>query len=85
MLSENKALFDDFRILHEKYSLNTAVFQAEYNEKGKQILEVIRKYEMMLCSQANSSSYGKYSSNLADKFWSEIRKEFPKINFIGVE
>jgi len=85
MLEENKRLFDEFKGIHDKYASNEETWQKEFNLKGEKVLEVIRIYEKELCSQSDMSQYSKYSSNLADKFWQEVRAYFPKIDFIGVE
>ncbi len=85
MLEYNKKIFDEFKKLHEKYENAPEKFQDEFNEKGEEILRIIRKYENLLCSSSENSGFGKYSSNLADKFWEQIRKYFPKIDFIGVK
>lgn len=85
MMEYNKKNFDEFKIIHDKYQNIPEKFQDEFNEKGEEILRIIRKYENLLCSSSETSGFGKYSSNLANKFWSLIRKSFPKIDFIGIK
>ncbi|HEX8965841.1 MAG TPA: hypothetical protein VF820_05415 [Patescibacteria group bacterium] len=85
MMEYNKKVFEDFKVLHDKYEKDQKKFQDEFNEKGEEILRIIRKYENLLCSSSENSGFGKYSSNLADKFWELIRKTFPKIDFIGIK
>ncbi|RJQ37913.1 hypothetical protein C4559_02910 [Candidatus Microgenomates bacterium] len=84
MLSQHKELFDEFKVIHNKYSLDQKKFQAEFNEKGQEVLDIIRKFENMLCSQSEGGKYGKFSTKLSEKFWEPIRKLFPKIDFVGV-
>lgn len=83
MLGENTELFENYRQLHEKYKLNE-VTQEEYNDSGKPILSLIREYEDRLCRQTESGGYSAYSGNLAEKFWEEIRREFPLVDRIGI-
>lgn len=85
MLENNKELFDEFRKIHDAYQHDSKTFQKEFNEKGEKILTVVRKYENMLCNHSEGGKYGKFSSNLSDKFWEAVRKYFPKIDFVGVE
>ncbi len=85
MVEQNKEQFTAFKQLHDKYAEDPITWQKEFNEEGPTILEIIRRYENMLCSKSESSSYGKFSSTLSDKFWTEIRVHFPKIDFIGME
>lgn len=84
MLNYNKEIFNEFKIIHDKYLLNPDKFKQEFNEKGEEILNIIRKYENMLCGKSESGKYGKFSSGLSDKFWQLIRFRFPKIDFVGV-
>ncbi|MBI2074827.1 MAG: hypothetical protein HYT83_03270 [Candidatus Levybacteria bacterium] len=84
MLASNKNLFDEFKKLHNKYATEPQKWQNEFNEKGQEILTIIRHYENMLCSQSEGGKYGIFSSKLAEKFWEEIRTHFPKIDFIGM-
>ncbi|MEK7521894.1 MAG: hypothetical protein AAB599_03815 [Patescibacteria group bacterium] len=85
MLTTEKSLFDEFREVHNRYFLNPKQTQDEFNEKGRKVQEVIRKYENILCGRSENTGYGAYSSSLAQKFQDEIRKIFPKIDFIGVK
>lgn len=85
MLEENKVLFDEFKQIHDKYMENPLEYKAEFNEKGARVVEVIRVYERNLCAQSNSGQYGKFSPNLAEKFWEAVRGYFPRIDFVGVK
>lgn len=84
MLEQNKELFDDFRQIHDRYALNPALYQKEFNEKGEEIQAVIRQYENRLCQSSENSGYGKFTTNLSDKFQEEIRAEFPEIDNLGL-
>lgn len=85
MLEHNEDLFADFQNIHDQYALDPKKYQTAFNDKGEEILGVIRKYENLLCGYSESGKYGKFSSNLSDKFWQAIRGKFPKIDFIGVK
>jgi len=85
MLEAHKEVFEVFKQIHDKYAISPEKFQKELNEKGQEVLEIIRRYENMLCSQSEGGKYGKFSSKLSEKFWEAIRKIFPKIDYIGLE
>lgn len=85
MLEANKDLFAAFQKIHDNYVLDSKKWQQELNEKGKPILLIIQKWENNLCAKSESGRYGKFSSNLSDKFWAEIRTLFPKIDYVGME
>lgn len=83
MLSSHKELFDAFKAVHQKYEADPQKWQTEFNEKGEEVLSVIRRYENMLCGHSENSGFGKYSSKLSEKFWTEIKSIFSKIDYIG--
>lgn len=85
MIDENLDLFGKFQDIHDQYVLNPAVLQLEYNEIGDRIVAIIRDWERRLCRESERGSYGKYSAILADKFWNLVRKDFSKIDFVGVK
>lgn len=85
MFEANKELFTAFQEIHDNYLSDDAGWQKQFNTQGEKVLSVIRDYERRLCLEMNRGQYSKYSSNLADKFWEEVRRHFPKIDFVGVE
>lgn len=85
MLEIHHDLFELFKQVHDKFALEPDKFRKEFNTEGEKILAIIRRYENQLCGKSESGKYGKFSPNLSDKFWQEIRTYFPKIDEIGVE
>ena len=85
MQDENKELFDNFTQVHDAFILNPDANKVRFNEVGHEVLDVIREYERILCGKTESGQYGKFSSNLSQKFWSEIRKVYRKIDFVGIQ
>lgn len=85
MVHDNKELFDDFQKVHDAYSLNVAENQAEFNEKGKAVMTVVKKYEDILCKRSEVNGFGEYTIKLAEKFQNEVRKHFPKIDEVGIK
>ena len=84
MMDENRKLFDDFGEIHLRYMRDPKAVQTEFNTKGEEVMEIIRKYENMLCRATEGGGYGKYSANLADKFHEIIKINFPRIDSIGL-
>ena len=85
MVSENKELFTNFKDIHDNYALNPPEWQKIFNEYGKEVVEIIREYERRLCANMATGKYGAFSANLSEKFWNEVKKIFPKIDFVGVK
>lgn len=84
MLKKHKELFIRFKITHDLYAGDPKTHKAEFNQQGKIIVEIIREYENLVCGKSENSGYGKFSSTLSDKFWGEVRKNYPRIDFVGI-
>jgi hypothetical protein len=83
MIDSNKEAFASFRIIHDEYALNPDINQEKYNKEGKEIIKIIKEWESKLCHQ-QEKTYSQYAGKLAEKFWDEIRKEYPMIDHIGI-
>ena len=84
MIDANRELFDAFARIHDKYEMDDTAWQNEFNIHGKKVVEVIHEWEQRLCQKQSGGQYGKFSKNLSDKFWDVVRKDFPKIDFVGI-
>ena len=84
MIERNKELFAKFQEVHDKFDPKTKVNLEAFNEVGFEVREVIRKFENLLCGYSESGKYGKFSNKTAETFWNYIRRDFPKIDFIGM-
>lgn len=85
MLAANQAVFDEFKEIHDKFASSPQEWKEQFNQSGSRIVDIIRDYERRLCSQMGKGQYGKFSHNLSEKFWNEVRKVFPKIDFVGIK
>lgn len=85
MVADNKELFDEFQEIHDHYALDAATHQELFNEKGKEVMAIVRHYEDILCGKSEGTGYGAFSGKLAEKFQQEVRKHFPKIDHVGVK
>jgi hypothetical protein len=84
MLKVEKELFDNFKILHDRYALNPQANQNEFNKEGERVLQIIRLWENKLCSQSEKAGYASFTPSLSEKFRREIKKIFPQIDNIGL-
>lgn len=85
MMLMHQELFTKFRELHDNYALDPKQWQNQYNEEGREVMALLRRWENNLCAKSESGRYGKFSDKLADKFWNEVRMIFPKIDYIGMQ
>jgi hypothetical protein len=84
MIHDNQALFDRFQIIHDAFALNENENRDEFNEVGKEVMNIVRKYEDILCRRSEETGHGGYTTALAEKFQNEVRKNFPKVDSIGI-
>lgn len=85
MINKNRELFIKFKITHDMYANDKKTWTNQFNEEGSRVLAIIREYEDILCRHSEQGQYSKFSANLAEKFWDEVRKNYPKIDFVGVK
>lgn len=74
-----------FQVIHDKYMNDQKKWQDEFNRQGLQIMDILHGYEKQLCGKSERSGMGMYSSRLAEKFWEEVKKKLPMIDFVGVK
>ncbi len=84
MLDVHESVFSEFKKVHDKYAQEPKKYQEEFNEKGREILPLLQRWENSLCAKSESGKYGKFSSTLADKFRGEVKVHFPKVDYIGM-
>ncbi|MBU3978192.1 hypothetical protein KKE68_00640 [Patescibacteria group bacterium] len=76
-------LFEN-KIIHDNFAKDPSNWQDKFNETGTKILRVVRRYENNLCSRSENTGFGKYSINLSEKFWEEVRLFLPLIDQVKI-
>lgn len=77
-------LFEALRPIHDAYAKDQKGQQEVLNKVGEPIMVILKEAEQRLCRQTENGGYGDYSSKLADRFWQEVKKDWPYIEWIGV-
>lgn len=85
MLEYNHDLFVGFKKIHDQFVEDPSSVKEDFNLEGEKVLRVIRRYENQLCNKSESGKYGKYSENLSEKFWEEVRIHLPQIGKVGMQ
>ena len=84
MISLHEDKFASFKELHDKYDLDQKKWQQDFNEQGKEVVEIIREWEQKLCGKMERGDKAVYSARLAEKFWGEVKAFFPMIDYVVV-
>ncbi len=83
MISSNQALFDQFKTVHNQYSLDEETHQEEFNLVGEGVMKIIKEYETKLC-HGSENKFNQFTPQLTEKFMSEVRRLFPLIDHVGI-
>lgn len=84
MMTQNQELFAAFKPIHDGYQQDRKQWSQRFHQQGAAVVEVIRDWERRLCSGMEKGHNAVYSAKLAEKFWSEIKIDFPLIERVGV-
>ena len=84
MQNQNKPLLEKFRMIHDGFAVQPEKWSEQFHQVGRDVLDVIRDWERRLCSGTERGHYAQYSVKLAEKYWQEVKKEFPLIEKVGV-
>lgn len=84
MLDTHKQEFEAFKIIHDEYEKDEDGMQERFNKDGEKIMEIVNDWENKLCKQSEKGGYGNFTTNLAEKFRGELRKDYPMIDFVGI-
>jgi hypothetical protein len=85
MIEIHSELFEEFKKAHDNFLADPKEWQAEFDEKGKKVWEIINEWEKRLCNQMESGKNSVFSGGLSEKFRDELRKRYPKIEMVGVK
>lgn len=84
VVTTHKAEFEEFKKIHDLYKTNQKRHYGMFNKMGKPVRNHLDKAVNVLCGKTENSGHGAFSSKLADKFWGEVKKDYPMIDFVGV-
>lgn len=84
MIETNKEIFGEFKKIHALYVLDQDKWQEKFNKEGERVIKIVKEWEDRLCKQSEKAGYGNYTGTLAEKFQSEVKKEFPLIDHVGL-
>ena len=85
MVQQNSKQFEEFKKIHDLYREDSDKWQDKYNEVGSVIMGIIKTWENRLCGRMESTGRSLFSGGVSEKFMTEIRANFPKIDMVGVK
>lgn len=82
LIEKEKDLFESFKKAHFEYEQGKN--EDEFHKVGSEVVKKLKQTEDKLCLQTETGQYNKYSNQLSDKFWDEVRRLYPKIDEVKV-
>jgi|GEM_PF-271630 len=82
LIEKEKELFENFNKAHLDYMRGKN--EKKFHEIGTEVVKKLKQTEDKLCLQTETGQYNKYSNQLSDKFWDEVRRLYPKIDEVKV-
>lgn len=82
LFEEEKELFQEFKKIHDNYIKNNKQFEKDFNKLGSEVLKKLKHHEDVLCAQTERGRYNKFSSQLSEKYWAEVKKHFSAIDSV---
>lgn len=84
MRQSNQELFNRFGAFTTD-SLSNPERSKDFEEVGLEVLDTVRFWERKLCSGMERGRHAQYSTQLADKFWQQVRSDYPLVDQVGVK
>ena len=84
MVDKNRQLFDRFQPIHDGYVISPAKWADQFHTQGRRVLDIVRDWERRLCYGTEKGKYAKFSVNLSEKFWTQVKKDLPRLDQVGL-
>lgn len=85
MWDSNKEILSQFMTIHDQYKQDRKKYQSQFNEIGKEARRIMEEWDQRLCQQMERGHNGVFSAKVSEKFWTEVKKDFPLVELVGVE
>lgn len=85
MWDANKEVLGRFLDVHQRYAANRKAHQEEFNTVGKEARAIMEEWDQRLCQQMERGKNSVFSSKVSEKFWAEVKTDFPLVDFVGVQ
>lgn len=85
MMTKHAQEFAAFKPVHDQFLKDRKKHRPQFDKLGLPLVEVVRNYESQLCGAMERGNNAIYSAKLSEKFWAEVKKNFPYIELVGVK
>ena len=87
MWEAHKQELSKFQDAHDAYKANqrSSDLKTQFDLIGKEARTIMEEWDARLCQQMEKGNNSVFSSKVSEKFWTEIKKDFPLVDLVGVE
>lgn len=87
MWNEHADIMKEFQDIHDLYRSNQRDVKAKekFDEIGKRARTIMEEWDSRLCQQMERGHNSVFSAKVSEKFWAEVKKDFPFVDLVGVE
>lgn len=87
MWEAHKDTLSSFQDVHDEYKANQrkVSVKAKFDEIGKEARKIMEEWDSRLCQQMERGHNSVFSAKVSEKFWTEVKKDFPLVDLVGVE
>lgn len=80
----NRELLEEFKVIHDAFAKGDSSKEEQFHTVGIRVLDKIREWDRRLCSGMSRGQFSQYTVKLSEKFWDRVRKDYSKIDEVGV-
>lgn len=87
MWEAHEDILSSFQDIHDEYKANQrkTSIKNEFDRIGKEARAVMEEWDSRLCQQMERGKNSVFSAKVSEKFWAEVKKDFPLVDLVGVE
>ena len=87
MWDAHKDILARFQDAHDAYQANQrdTHLKKNFDAVGKQARAIMEEWDSRLCQQMERGHNSVFSAKVSEKFWTEVKKDFPFVDLVGVE
>ncbi len=87
MWDAHKDILQQFQDVHDQYKAHQrdSAAKKEFDLVGKKARSIMEEWDSRLCQQMEKGKNSVFSAKVSEKFWVEVKKDFPLVDLVGVE
>lgn len=87
MWDAHKQELTAFQEAHDTYRTHQRDKECKihFDTAGRSARAIMEEWDARLCQQMEKGTNAVFSAKVSEKFWAEVKKDFPLVDLVGVE